>query len=210
MIDDGVANKEKARSEGLRKALEVKMSQFPTITHASPHKEEIDNWIIEKRWSSRAIVNELYSKYPNETHPSPVSVDNYRKKYLDQNPDVGSIMRSGSRELANKFLALGEDYYSFTKNVVTLNKNTYERANIGADEEIASGLQSELRSKSIRDYVEVSKLLVVVMQTVGIPRPIEEALDTAEVEVVKNDIDWEKRLDEIKTVFEKSAKRGYT
>jgi len=68
--------------KNLEKATEIKRSGFKTKVHASPHKDEIDEWIIERRWSSRMIANELKRLYPNEDHPSARTIDNYRRKYL--------------------------------------------------------------------------------------------------------------------------------
>ncbi|MHA1305233.1 MAG: hypothetical protein ACTSPI_16155 [Candidatus Heimdallarchaeaceae archaeon] len=68
--------------KNLEEAMAVKKSGFKTKVHASPHKEEIDEWIMVRRWSSKMIVNELKRLYPNEKHMSDRAIDNYRKKYL--------------------------------------------------------------------------------------------------------------------------------
>lgn len=68
--------------KNIAEATEVRKSGYPTKIHASPHKAEIDDWIVTRRWSSNMIVNELKRLYPDENHPSNRAVDNYRHKYL--------------------------------------------------------------------------------------------------------------------------------
>jgi len=75
-------SKEIMDKKNLQEAMRVKKSGYPTKVHFSPHKDEIDEMIIEKRWSSKTIVNELKRRYPGEYHPSDRTIDNYRKKYL--------------------------------------------------------------------------------------------------------------------------------
>lgn len=69
-------------AKNLLEAHEIRKSGYKTKIHISPHKTEIDEWILVRRWSSRVIVNELRRLYPNENHPSDRAIDNYRKKYL--------------------------------------------------------------------------------------------------------------------------------
>jgi hypothetical protein len=78
--------------KNIAEATEVRKSGYATKVHSSPHKIEIDDWIITRRWSSNMISNELKRLYPKENHPSNRGIDNYRHKYL---PKEFASMRAG-------------------------------------------------------------------------------------------------------------------
>src|SRR5579884_4050749 len=68
--------------KNFRSATEIRQQGFKTKIHASPYRQQIDDWLISYRWSARQIVNELNRLYPNQDHPSQKAIDNYRRKYL--------------------------------------------------------------------------------------------------------------------------------
>jgi len=104
----------------LKKASDLKASGYATLVHASKYKNEIDDMIINQRWSSKVIVNELVTKHPKDQHPSYYSIDNYRRKYID----AKTAVRVGEDIKAKYIGAMGEfDTYLKT---LTLYKLTLE------------------------------------------------------------------------------------
>jgi hypothetical protein len=91
-------------AKNLLEALEIKKSGYATKIHASPHKKEVDLWIMDFHWSSRHIVNELKRLYPNENHPSDRGIDNYRNKYLPKEFARGTRMTKYSEEIREKLI----------------------------------------------------------------------------------------------------------
>lgn len=118
----------------LQKAKDVKESGYATLVHASPHKDKIDDMLINKRWPPRVVVNELYKIDPDGKHPSYKSVENYRDKYID----AETAIRVGP-DIKEKYIgAMGEfDVYLET---LTLYKMTLE----GVVRAMSSGMESQL------------------------------------------------------------------
>jgi len=82
--------------KNLLEAQKLKASGFPTKIHASPHKDLIVKWLLDSRFSSRIIVNELKKVCGNEEctegHPSDRAIDNYKIKYLpNEVRDLGRV-----------------------------------------------------------------------------------------------------------------------
>ena len=138
-----------------------------------------------------------------------MAIVNYRRRYIEQNTEVGSVMRSsGDGSLYEKLINLSEDYYNFANDLMKLNKDSYKRVLNGAKKETEGIMPIRLQTMIVRDYVEVSKLLVVVMQTIGVPRPPEEVEVDLELEKRNKNIDVRKELDRIERVVKNSARRG--
>ena len=50
------------------------------------HKEQIDRYIIEYRWSSILVSSHLRKRFPQCNIPSNRAIDNYRRHYLPNEP----------------------------------------------------------------------------------------------------------------------------
>jgi hypothetical protein len=122
--------------KNLQKATAIRKSGFKTGIHASPHKAEIDKWIIENRWSSKVIVNELKRLYPNEEHPSARAIDNYRRKYLAleyiRAAKETTFLPEIKKEIQEKLDVAKEAYDLWSKTKKALDKamETMEKTNI--------------------------------------------------------------------------------
>lgn len=193
----------------LEKGRKIREAGFKTAIHASPHKAEIDNWIMERKWSSQAVVNELDRMYPKEDHPSSRALDNYREKYLEAGTEVKSLIRDSSKENLLRLSGFIKSFHDEIGKALKNLKIARERVDLLKDTEKTTGVPMKARSEAIKIYFEALKVVTSVLQAAGVLAMPLEGIISSQEEIDITDLDRvQKEIARIERVISNSAKRG--
>jgi len=159
-----MANKEQKKSHKSRTAVEkfaeaseIKRRGFKNKVEACGFQKEIDDMIVNKKWSPQVISNELVKNHPDVNKkqlPSWKSIENYRNKYFD-NISVNkfpSAIKEGMKKICKEY-----DSY---KELVNMAEKMQERTDLGKDMEKKTGMPLKNRTIIIRDaYKAILEIL---------------------------------------------------
>ena len=210
MIMDKMSEGKKGSFAGrLEKGRKIREAGFKTAIHASPHKDKIDNWILEKSWSSRTIVNELNRLYPDEEHPSYKAIDNYREKYLQTGGEIKGLLQNSSKEnllkLSDYIKQFHDEIDELFKGVVVARKRIY----FMVETEEKTKIPMKAMNEALAKYFEAVKILTNTLQSAGVLNMPMDSVSATTDEIDINNLELvRKEVDRIERVVAFSKKRG--
>ena len=155
--------------EDLKKAAALKKAGFKTSVHASPHKDEIDEWLAKYHWSPQKVLNELGRMYPKEEFMSLKAMANYRDNYLFAEGGRGEViaeypaMKKRLEEIWNDVNAPGN-----MKKILKAAMGRFEEVRIKSLEfEKSTGIPVGTTSEFYEHLFELNENFVRVMQDLG-------------------------------------------